>query len=285
MDAQAGASKTWAPPPLAAKAMEYLDRVEAKAHTANADTVARVREVVQGAAIHEFEMALLANLVPETAEDAMALVPSLNDARFADNPAALQNVLDEIITLKELHFVVAASALKPEQLAAAALASWVVASPALAVLPEGFKSPQGSDTAALESLIDALPTPAAPKPDAPLKEAPALVVAPSAPAVVEPPPRAAPVEEAPARPAAGLQARASAPDAPAPSGGPSGLAIGVGVAVLGAAAAAALAGNSSGEAAPAAAAPAPAAPAGDAPPAPDAAAAPAPAEGAPSESA
>jgi hypothetical protein len=48
-------------------------------------------------------MALLANLTPETAEEATALVPSLGDGRFVDERRSLlQSVLDEIATLKEL---------------------------------------------------------------------------------------------------------------------------------------------------------------------------------------
>ncbi|KAF6251777.1 HRDC-like protein [Scenedesmus sp. NREL 46B-D3] len=101
IDSASSTSKTWVAPPLAQKAMEYLEKVEPKTDTSHSRTVEQLRETVQRAQIDEFEMALLANLTPETADEALSIVPSLQD-RFADNKEQLQDVLNEIVTLKQL---------------------------------------------------------------------------------------------------------------------------------------------------------------------------------------
>lgn len=170
-------------------------------------------------------------------------------------------------------------------LTAVAVGSLLLTPPALAKLPAGYSSPQGSKSfgveARLDGLIEQRTGKAEPLPElgsgtgplsvettydsarvplssglsktelkrAPVVEAPVLPAAPMAPAVAEPP-RAA------VAPAAGLQARtttaATAPStatsaaAAAPaSGGSNGLVIGGGVLALGAVAAAVLSGSGS----------------------------------------
>lgn len=44
MDSSSAASKTWVAPPLAQKAMDYLEKVEAKTDTSHSRTVEQLRE-------------------------------------------------------------------------------------------------------------------------------------------------------------------------------------------------------------------------------------------------
>jgi hypothetical protein len=44
MESTAKASNTWVAPPLAQKAMEYLEKVESKTDTSNSRTVEQLRE-------------------------------------------------------------------------------------------------------------------------------------------------------------------------------------------------------------------------------------------------
>jgi hypothetical protein len=44
IDSAGGANKTWVAPPLAQKAMEYLDKVEPKTDTSHSRTVEQLRE-------------------------------------------------------------------------------------------------------------------------------------------------------------------------------------------------------------------------------------------------
>ncbi|ELU07114.1 hypothetical protein CAPTEDRAFT_220021 [Capitella teleta] len=61
----------------------------------NRETIASVRSLLMQKKLHKFELAALANLCPETAEEAKALIPSL-EGRFEDE--ALQQILDDIKT-------------------------------------------------------------------------------------------------------------------------------------------------------------------------------------------
>lgn len=61
-------------------------------HTPN---VQAVRETLQKQKLHKFEIAALANLAPTTAEEAKALLPSL-EGRFDD--LELNEILDDIRT-------------------------------------------------------------------------------------------------------------------------------------------------------------------------------------------
>ncbi|GBF87558.1 DNA-directed RNA polymerase II subunit RPB4 [Raphidocelis subcapitata] len=64
------------PPPMVAKTQAYLDRVIAGAGR-NEEAAQAVRDRLIEHGIEGVEMALLANLIPETAEEAYALIPSL----------------------------------------------------------------------------------------------------------------------------------------------------------------------------------------------------------------
>jgi len=51
--------------------------------------------------LHKFELAALANLCPETADEAKALIPSL-DGRFPDDE--LQQILDDMATKRSFQY-------------------------------------------------------------------------------------------------------------------------------------------------------------------------------------
>ncbi|KAL2096227.1 hypothetical protein ACEWY4_008375 [Coilia grayii] len=59
----------------------------------NRETIASVRSLLLQKKLHKFELACLANLCPEPAEEAKALIPSL-EGRFEDEE--LQQILDDI---------------------------------------------------------------------------------------------------------------------------------------------------------------------------------------------
>ncbi|PVD35463.1 hypothetical protein C0Q70_02426 [Pomacea canaliculata] len=59
----------------------------------NRETIAAVRSSLMQKKLHKFELAALANLCPETAEEAKTLIPSL-EGRFEDDE--MQQVLDDI---------------------------------------------------------------------------------------------------------------------------------------------------------------------------------------------
>ncbi|NXT00213.1 RPB4 polymerase, partial [Jacana jacana] len=71
----------------------------------NRETIASVRRRVQDLLLqkklHKFELACLANLCPETAEEAKALIPSL-EGRFEDEE--LQQILDDIQTKRSFQY-------------------------------------------------------------------------------------------------------------------------------------------------------------------------------------
>ncbi|XP_074654823.1 DNA-directed RNA polymerase II subunit RPB4-like [Tubulanus polymorphus] len=73
------------------KTLNYTQRIS---RFKNRETIAAVRNtLMQKKMLHKFELAALANLCPETAEEAKALIPSL-EGRFEDDE--LQSVLDDI---------------------------------------------------------------------------------------------------------------------------------------------------------------------------------------------
>merc|ERR1712061_586124 len=80
------------------KTPEYTQRF---ARFKNPETVKAVRETLQQKSLHKFESACLANLCPETAEEARALIPSL-EGRFEDEE--LQEILDDIQTKKSYQY-------------------------------------------------------------------------------------------------------------------------------------------------------------------------------------
>ncbi|CAK8686644.1 DNA-directed RNA polymerase II subunit RPB4-like [Clavelina lepadiformis] len=75
--------------------MKTLNYTQRFSRFKNRETITSVRSLLIQKKFHKFELASLANLCPETAEEAKALVPSL-EGRFEDEE--LQQVLDDIQT-------------------------------------------------------------------------------------------------------------------------------------------------------------------------------------------
>lgn len=67
----------------------------------NRETIAAVRSLLQQKRIHKFELAQLANLCPETPEEAKALIPSL-EGRFQDEE--LRQILEDIQTQRSFQY-------------------------------------------------------------------------------------------------------------------------------------------------------------------------------------
>ncbi|XP_005110952.1 DNA-directed RNA polymerase II subunit RPB4 [Aplysia californica] len=67
----------------------------------NRETITAVRSSLMQKKLHKFELAALANLCPETSEEAKSLVPSL-DGRFEDEE--LQSILDDIKTKRSFQY-------------------------------------------------------------------------------------------------------------------------------------------------------------------------------------
>ncbi|GFG28615.1 hypothetical protein Cfor_05660 [Coptotermes formosanus] len=67
----------------------------------NKETISSVRNLLMQKKLHKFELASLANLCPETPEEAKALIPSL-EGRFEDEE--LRQILDDIQTKRSLQY-------------------------------------------------------------------------------------------------------------------------------------------------------------------------------------
>ncbi|XP_077009473.1 DNA-directed RNA polymerase II subunit RPB4-like [Tamandua tetradactyla] len=67
----------------------------------NRETIASVRSLLLQKKLHKFELACLANLCPESAEESKALIPSL-EGRFEDEE--LQQILDDIQTKRSFQY-------------------------------------------------------------------------------------------------------------------------------------------------------------------------------------
>ncbi|XP_015781865.1 DNA-directed RNA polymerase II subunit RPB4 [Tetranychus urticae] len=67
----------------------------------NRETIAAVRHQLMNKKLHKFEFAQLANLCPETPEEAKALLPSL-ETRFTDED--LRQILDDIQTQRSFQY-------------------------------------------------------------------------------------------------------------------------------------------------------------------------------------
>ncbi|AWO99501.1 DNA-directed RNA polymerase II subunit RPB4 isoform 3 [Scophthalmus maximus] len=67
----------------------------------NRETITAVRSLLLQKKLHKFELASLANLCPEAAEEAKALTPSL-EGRFEDEE--LQQILDDIQTKRSFQY-------------------------------------------------------------------------------------------------------------------------------------------------------------------------------------
>ncbi|XP_058800492.1 DNA-directed RNA polymerase II subunit Rpb4-like isoform X3 [Phymastichus coffea] len=67
----------------------------------NKETIAAIRNLLNQKKLHKFELASLANLCPETPEEAKALIPSL-EGRLEDEE--LRTMLDDIQTKRSLQY-------------------------------------------------------------------------------------------------------------------------------------------------------------------------------------
>uniref|UniRef100_A0AAV2J161 DNA-directed RNA polymerase II subunit RPB4 n=1 Tax=Knipowitschia caucasica TaxID=637954 RepID=A0AAV2J161_KNICA len=67
----------------------------------NRETITAVRSLLLQKKLHKFELSSLANLCPEAAEEAKALIPSL-EGRFEDEE--LQQILDDIQTKRSFQY-------------------------------------------------------------------------------------------------------------------------------------------------------------------------------------
>lgn len=80
------------------KTLSYTHRF---AKFKNMENIASIRSLLTNKKIHKFEMAALANLCPETPEEAKSLIPSL-EARFDDEELA--SILDDIQTKRSFQY-------------------------------------------------------------------------------------------------------------------------------------------------------------------------------------
>lgn len=80
---------------LVAKTLEYTNTI---ATNKNADTVRKIRSVLAEAGMTEHELAMVANLQLQTAEEAKKLIPTLED-RFTDDD--LNKILMEVENYRE----------------------------------------------------------------------------------------------------------------------------------------------------------------------------------------
>ncbi|RWS24533.1 DNA-directed RNA polymerase II subunit RPB4-like protein [Leptotrombidium deliense] len=67
----------------------------------NRETISAIRSLLQSKKMHKFEFAQLANLCPETPEEAKALIPSL-EGRFQDEE--LRQILEDIQTQRSFQY-------------------------------------------------------------------------------------------------------------------------------------------------------------------------------------
>ncbi|XP_013414792.1 DNA-directed RNA polymerase II subunit RPB4 [Lingula anatina] len=67
----------------------------------NRETISAVRSLLMQKKLHKFELAALANLCPENADEAKALIPSLEE-KFEDEE--LQQILDDIQTKRSFQY-------------------------------------------------------------------------------------------------------------------------------------------------------------------------------------
>merc|ERR1711976_7771 len=81
--------------------MKTLGYTERFSKFKNRETIAAVRSLLMQKKLHKFELAALANLCPENADEAKALIPSL-EGRFEDD--VLQQILEDIQTKRSFQY-------------------------------------------------------------------------------------------------------------------------------------------------------------------------------------
>ena len=67
----------------------------------NRETIATIRQILGQKKLHKFELAQIANLAPETPDEAKGLIPSL-EGRFSDDELA--QMLDDIQTQRSIQY-------------------------------------------------------------------------------------------------------------------------------------------------------------------------------------
>lgn len=83
--------------------MKTLNYTQRFAKFKNMENIASIRSLLTNKKIHKFELAALANLCPETPEEAKSLIPSLEGAgRFDDEELA--SILDDIQTKRSFQY-------------------------------------------------------------------------------------------------------------------------------------------------------------------------------------
>ncbi|ESO11229.1 hypothetical protein HELRODRAFT_91608 [Helobdella robusta] len=81
--------------------MKTLTYTERFSKFRNRETIAAVRSLLMQNKFHKFELATLANLCPESADEAKSYIPSL-EGRFEDDE--LQQILDDIKTKRSFQY-------------------------------------------------------------------------------------------------------------------------------------------------------------------------------------
>ena len=81
--------------------MKTLAATERFSKFKNKETIQVVRSMLQQKKLHKFELAALANLCPETAEEAKSLIPSL-EGRFQDDE--LTAILEDMHTQRSFQY-------------------------------------------------------------------------------------------------------------------------------------------------------------------------------------
>ncbi|XP_002733236.1 DNA-directed RNA polymerase II subunit RPB4-like [Saccoglossus kowalevskii] len=81
--------------------MKTLNYTQRFSRFKNRETITEVRSLLMQKKLHKFELSSISNLCPESAEEAKALIPSL-EGRFEDEE--LQEILDNIQTKRSFQY-------------------------------------------------------------------------------------------------------------------------------------------------------------------------------------
>ncbi|KAK6195594.1 DNA-directed RNA polymerase II subunit RPB4 [Patella vulgata] len=81
--------------------MKTLNSCQRFSKFKNRETIAAVRSLLMQKKLHKFELAALANLCPESADEAKSLIPSL-EGRFEDDELTL--ILEDIKTKRSFQY-------------------------------------------------------------------------------------------------------------------------------------------------------------------------------------
>lgn len=91
---------SYIPTPITQRAYDYLNRFGA-GMMKNEEAMRALRTKLDDGGFKQHETSIISNIMPETAEEAMALVPSLKDGERFPSEDNLQAILDEIRLLRE----------------------------------------------------------------------------------------------------------------------------------------------------------------------------------------